>query len=632
MLLEISGEEKLIAELFGNQPDQVVWLTPIFSDSQDALVVDFEVRYCNAAACKILGTDPQHIIGSTLLNSSPADIVSVNQVFEQCMKVWYSGEPFEFTYHRQGLDRYFNVQRSKVNHGILSITRDRTAEVKGEKERETQALLMSKIINNSPTFIVLCRAVRGSDKKITDFDIILANDKIANELKRSKEEIQSTTYCRLDPQANTNGLLDILISVNETGQQYHNEIYLDVFGAWFLLTVDKIEDDTIVATYLNIHSSKTASTRIEEQAKLLSVMLNSSLNGVYTLDAVRDQKGDIIDFTIAHVNEVFCQMSSRKREHLVGKSFTKTFPDSKSSGVFERNCKVLADGVQVRQQFNYKGDGVNRWYENCVNKVTENQLVISFNDITAMKMAAVELENTINELKHSNEKLSDFTQAASHDLNEPLRKISTYVDLIQDRFGSELNSEVKAYLTKVNNTASRMQLLINNLLTYSQINKKDKDFQKVSLSTIIQEVKNDLETLIKERKARIIVNTLPEINGDKVQLTQVFQNLLTNAIKFQKDNDGPFIQIRQEPSRTVDGIEYFCISVRDNGIGFDVSNTEKIFQVFYRLHNRREYEGTGIGLAIVRKAMENHEGIIEVESRPGVGSCFYLLFPTPKKS
>ncbi len=751
--MEKHTDEKLIAQLFGSQPDSVVWFVPVFDGANKKLIVDFTVRYCNDTACRILNADRSRIIGSTLLTSGLMDNVSVGRIFEQCVKVWDTEESIEFTYHSPGLDKYFNVQRSKVMNGVLSITRDRTAEVKTEKERERQAVLLNKIINNSPTCILLCQAKRNDAGRIADFDLLMVNDKIARDLNRSKEEIQSMSYGQLQPAVATNGLVDVLAEVIETGNRFNDEIFLEVFGGWFFLTADRVDDDKVILTYLNINDRKLASEKLEQQTKwynnvlnqspngilaaeavrdkaneivdltlrlanssgrrmanlpedcinknfsslfpelsaqgyfdkhkrvintgepystflsfnregqelwyqlslsklddgvvsnfaevtelkekekvieeqkgLLSLMLNSSLNGLYTLEAVRNPAGEIVEFRITHVNEEFCKQSGKTADQLVGKLFGDVFPGSKGTGIFERNCRVLRTGESIRQELHYNADGVDRWYQNSVNRVTENQIVIAFHDVTPLKFAAMELERANEELKISNARLSDFTHIASHDLNEPLRKIITFVNMIEDQFGKELNPVAKDYFVRIHRTAERMQTLLNGLLTYSKFAHAENVFEEVNLQAIVAEVQGDLETVIQKKRATLLIHSLPVIQGDRTQLTQVFQNLISNALKFQKQTDIPFIEVRYE-GKIRRGKLYHHISVKDNGIGFEQAEADKIFAVFHRLHARHEYEGSGVGLAIVQKAMENHGGYVTVKSEPGAGSCFNLFFP-----
>ena len=378
------------------------------------------------------------------------------------------------------------------------------------------------------------------------------------------------------------------------------------------------------------HSSeKNSEDTIGVQAQLLNLMMNSSLNGVYLLDAIRDNDGIIKDFIITHANGVFCSLSGRKREDILGKSFLKTFPDTVQAGIFQRNCKILETGEVVNEVFRYHGDGVDRWYENLVQKVTEDQLVITFHDVTELKIAAIKLQESNTHLLKSNERLSEFSHIVSHDLNEPLRKIHTYSDIINEKFRSELQPELISYLHKIEKTTRRMQGLIKDLLTYSQVSYISRTFEKIPLHTVVNEVLNDLESVINLKSARCTVDLLPEVFGDKTQLGQIFQNLISNALKFQKKEEAPFIQISQEPEVTRSGIDYYCIAVKDNGIGFDSAYTSRIFQVFQRLHTRNDYEGTGIGLAIVQKAIENHSGHIEVSSTPGKGTIFYIYLKKP---
>ena len=201
----------------------------------------------------------------------------------------------------------------------------------------------------------------------------------------------------------------------------------------------------------------------------------------------------------------------------------------------------------------------------------------------------------------------------------------------REKYGEKLEFGARDYLTRINKTARRMQSLISDLLTFSQVINVTHKFRKVSLENVVKEVLNDLETLIIERHAKLTVGDLPVIKGDKTQLRQVFQNLISNGLKFQKENNRPDITIESsvatKKNRQNENGSYCMIQVRDNGIGFDESQADKIFQLFQRLHSKNEFDGTGIGLAIVQKAMENHNGFIEVKSEPGTGSSFNLFFP-----
>lgn len=227
-----------------------------------------------------------------------------------------------------------------------------------------------------------------------------------------------------------------------------------------------------------------------------------------------------------------------------------------------------------------------------------------------------ELEKATKELIRSNQELEQFAYVASHDLQEPLRVITNYLQLLDRRFGKDLNEDAKNYINRVINGTTRMKTLIQDLLTYSRVTTKAQPFEAVDISKILQNTKLDLELIISESNAQITTDPLPTIKADKTQIKQLFQNLLSNAIKFQGDQT-PQIHI----SATQTDTDY-QFSVADNGIGIDPQFGDRVFIIFQRLHTQEEYQGTGIGLAICKKIVERHGGKIWLESNTEHGSTF----------
>lgn len=241
-----------------------------------------------------------------------------------------------------------------------------------------------------------------------------------------------------------------------------------------------------------------------------------------------------------------------------------------------------------------------------------------------------ELQEANIELKRSNEDLQQFAYDASHDLQEPLRKIQTFSKLAHSR-SNDINA-AKVYLDKIDNSAARMTLLIKDVLAYSQSSKKEFEPGRVDLSEIIESVKNDFELLIQEKNVTIKVGKLPVVQGSKRQFHQLFSNLISNSIKFT--NSYPLIEINARLVYSVPGglsilpaPVYHELSVTDNGIGFEPVYSEQIFQLFARLHNRNDYGGKGIGLALCKKIVENHNGAIMAQSEKGKGSTFTIYLP-----
>lgn len=242
------------------------------------------------------------------------------------------------------------------------------------------------------------------------------------------------------------------------------------------------------------------------------------------------------------------------------------------------------------------------------------------------------LKAYMEQLEASNRQLEEFAYVASHDLQEPLRKILTFGDRLKAKCDTSLNEQAGDYLERMQNAAKRMQILINDLLTLSRIHSPSSGIKTVNLDTIISEVKSDLEVRIEQLNAQLEIGELPTLEAEPTQMRQLLQNLIDNALKFTSPGEIPHIKIYSQTCKNPDDnfseIEEYCqIFVKDNGIGFDEKYLEKIFVPFQRLHARSEYSGTGIGLAICRKITERHNGTITAKSSPTEGSTFIITLP-----
>lgn len=245
-------------------------------------------------------------------------------------------------------------------------------------------------------------------------------------------------------------------------------------------------------------------------------------------------------------------------------------------------------------------------------------------EIEERRLAEERLKKTLDDLARSNTELENFAYVASHDLQEPLRMISSYTQLLSKRYKGQLDEKADQFIEFTVDGAKRMQQLIHDLLEYSRVATRGKPFAPVETNEIIRTVLNNLQISIKKNNALITYDNLPLVQGDDIQLMQLFQNLISNSLKF-KSNRTPEIAIRAEDK----GSEWL-FSVRDNGIGLDPQFKDRIFIIFQRLHEREEYPGTGIGLAVCKKIVERHGGRIWVESEPGEGAAF--LFTIPKRN
>jgi light-regulated signal transduction histidine kinase (bacteriophytochrome) len=250
----------------------------------------------------------------------------------------------------------------------------------------------------------------------------------------------------------------------------------------------------------------------------------------------------------------------------------------------------------------------------------------TWRDITRIKQAEREVARNVAALARSNAELQEFAYVASHDLQEPLRKVLAFGDRLQAACAESLTDQGRDYMERMLNAARRMQTLINDLLTFSRVTTQAQPLVPVHLNEVLREVLSDLEVRIEQSGARVDVGLLPTLQADPTQMRQLFQNLVGNALKFRRADETPQIRIRGE---TADGMHR--ITVEDNGIGFEEKYAERIFGIFQRLHGRGEYEGTGIGLAVCQKIAKRHGGQITATGVPGRGATFIVSLPVEYK-
>jgi len=281
-------------------------------------------------------------------------------------------------------------------------------------------------------------------------------------------------------------------------------------------------------------------------------------------------------------------------------------------------CKALAE----RKNLSIETPCGEQIFNMSVAPIVEaNYVNLYGRDITELKLTEEEMKRKQAELVRSNAELEQYAYIASHDLQEPLRMISSYLQLLDRRYKGKLDSDADEFIAFAVDGANRMQALIDDLLAYSRVGKHARPFQPVESEQALVQALTNLHMAIQESKAKVSYDPLPTVTADDSQLTQLFQNLIGNAIKFH-NKKMPVVHISAQP-----GPNEWIFSIRDNGIGIDPGYSDRIFEMFQRLHNRTEYSGTGIGLAICKKIVERHGGRIWVESQPNQGSTFYFTIP-----
>jgi PAS domain S-box-containing protein len=355
---------------------------------------------------------------------------------------------------------------------------------------------------------------------------------------------------------------------------------------------------------------------------------------------------DILGSRFISVNDIACQWTGYSREEFLALKPTNLVDEEGRIRFQERVRRKLA-GESISESAEYKiltKDGHPLIGSVNVGSVTHQDgkpysvLVIAHN-ITERKRMEDELRKSRDELEQRvrertaelelrNQELQNFTFVASHDLQEPLRKLQTFGDIINTRWADSIGEQGRDYVKRMGETAGRMQALLHSLLEYSRLTSKAQPFARVKLKGIVEAVLSDLEVQVKEAKASVEIGDLPEMEADAAQIASLFQNLIGNAIKFRRDEDPPRIKIHcNSESDSGSRTGQWEILVEDNGIGFDEEYLDLIFRPFQRLHGRKKYAGVGMGLAICKKVVERHGGTITARSTPGQGATFIVRLP-----
>ena len=451
---------------------------------------------------------------------------------------------------------------------------------------------------------------------------------IASDIGRSITDI-STKMVNLD-------FINDIKAVLQTAKPLEREIVVEDQKSYLMRIAPYIRQksviDGVVVNFIDITELKTLSNTLE-------AVFNSSTSGIIAMQAIRNDNKEIIDFKFISANTAakgFLGFTDIKN-----KTYLELYHNLDNL-VFESYIQVVESGQT--ETFEFKNPNSEQWFNIVAVKMMDG-LVVTFNDITAQKNSTERikqgyetLKRTKDELEHTNLKLQEsnfdllqFASVASHDLKEPLRKIQAFGNLLQDRIESKLESNEKKYLEKVITSTRRMQILIDDILTLSRLSKNDTPHTNVDLNETVHQIIDDLEISIKEKQATIEVHTLPVVKAIPGQMHQLFQNLISNAIKFSNKQPHVIIGTEEISPDLLDKLQpdentYVQIFVKDNGIGFDQEYSEKIFGIFQRL-DKTSYQGTGIGLAIAKKIVDNHKGYIKAKGKVGEGAKFEIILP-----
>lgn len=501
--------------------------------------------------------------------------------------------------------------------------------------REFTQKTLWNVIDNSLDGIMAFRSVRDRHNQITDFEWILANTVSQVTLYSSEEALLGKRLLQETRGLATDGLFDVYKAVVESGKpcQVEHHFVTDAMNSWYNITAVKLEDGLVV-TYSDITGQKLQRMLIEEREVLLKEAEQVANMGSWKWIKRTDE---------LIWSDGLYRILGKPRE-----DYTPSWPSFLDNVHLEDRPAMrnfLSEARErprsLRMEYRVEIDDSIRHLAMILKPLQENgslqpSVLGTIIDITERKLYEDQLKQYTVELKRSNEDLEQFAYVASHDLQEPLRKIRAFGDLAARN--QHRNDGLKTdYIHRMQSAAARMQVLIEDLLLFSRVSRSANQFERVQMQPLMDEVLDDINEQIRREQAIVNVGLLPNIRGDRTQIRRLFQNLISNAIKFHKAGHRPevyvsgrimrYADILNEYKITVGPGEWACFVIKDNGIGFDEKHAEKIFNIFHRLHGRNEYEGTGIGLSICRKIVSNHQGYIIARSEENMGSEFIIVLP-----
>jgi PAS domain S-box-containing protein len=586
----------------------------------------------------------------------------VDRVFEGT-STWSEDQVLYMNRHGYVEETYFTFSYSPVMDesgsvgGLFCACIETTEKVLATRRIQESERNLRNTILQSP--VAMC-ILRGPS-----FVVEIANERMYEVWGKSVNSIMRLPIFEGLPEARHQGLEDLLHRVytkGETISAYERPVQLPRDGTIETVYLNFVyepfrEGDGSISGIIAVANDVTQQVlarkkiedsefelqlRVEErtaalasQKSLLDNILNNSSNGISVTEMIRDEMGFVVDAVTIMANNAAVNFTGLPRDVYLSRTAKELDPEILNSPYGQMCLKTLVTGEPSFTQYFLEVSG--RWLELTISKMDDEHLIHIFTDVTPIKEAQLKLEKTVEDLKRSNINLEEFAYAASHDMKEPIRKIHFFSDRLKHELKDKLNEDQSRWFSRMEGATQRMKTLIEDLLTYSQFSRGVTHHEKVDLNQNVKGVLDDLELEIHEKRANIVVGQLPVIIGHKRQWQQLFQNLISNALKYSDPGTTPEIQIN---AHTVYGADttlplnheegkrqYHLIEIKDNGIGFPQKDAERIFNVFTRLHSNEQAKGTGVGLSIVRKVVENHGGYIWAESEPGMGATFKMLLP-----
>jgi PAS domain S-box-containing protein len=631
---------------------------------------NYVLEIANQRMYELWGRGSNELLGRPLFEGLPE---ARNQGLEEPLQsVLTTGESFTAYERPVLLPRDGKIEMVYVNFvyhpfrdgdgtvsGVIAVAIDVTSQVIARKKIEESEQKFRSLVEQAPVAISV---IQGND-----YVMELVNSSMEEILQKPAADLLQRPVFETMPETRHQGFEQLLQHVYRTGERVTaNEYPLqlkrngEMANRYVNFVYEPIKEvngtvSGVMTVAIDVTEQVTARRRIEESSEELQLAIAVADLGTFRIDLYSgrgdysqqvmewfglDRQGITIDEFISFIHE---------DDRAVVAAVLERSYRNEDNGRHDLTYRVVHPRERVLRYLRSSGrtyfadDGKPYLLIGMIQDITaqvQYQKRLIESEAELQKRVAertLELQNLNNELQRTNANLEEFAYAASHDMKEPIRKIHLFCDRLKGELNEKLTENQRHLFSRVENASRRMNTLIEDLLTYSTISKGVSNLEEVDLQQKIKKVLEDLEVEIEEKNAKILVGPLPVITGHRRQMQQLFQNLISNALKYSKPGQTPQIELC---SRIVDGSEvalpllqqdaqkqYHLIEVKDNGIGFEQEDAERIFHVFTRLHGNAEYKGTGVGLSIVKKVAENHQGFCWAEGKPGEGATFSILLP-----
>jgi PAS domain S-box-containing protein len=576
---------------------------------QAGVPIDYRFLEMNPAFERLTGLCREDVLGRLKSEVLPGDTENWIPIYG---KVALTGEPIRFQNYSIALNQTYDVYAYSPVHGqfavlFLNITEQRRVEQSLRDSQEhfrlvweaaQDAMALSDpdgcVIDANPAYLKLYGY--AAEQVINqDFAIIYPEEARATARQRYRE-----VFHQPEP---TGAYMARIRRADGQERTVESRIAFLTRGDERIAMLSSIRDITEL---------QAATDQVQQSNRQLADILASIQDGFFGLDR---------DWRFTYLNHRAADALGYLPEDLIGKNVWDLFPQLVGTPMWDFYQEAMRSSQPAHAEMPGRID-VSRWYDISVYP-TSDGINVYWLDITERKNAELERQRYAQQLEERNEELRDFAYMASHDLQEPLRKVRSLGDIVLRQYAANLSPEGQDYLRRMIDAGRRMQSMIDGLLSYSRVNTQGQSFESVPLQQAVAETLTDLDFRIAQTRAQVEVGHLPTIQADPVQIRQLLGNLFSNALKYAPAGEPPYLKIWADTDEQGD----FRLHVQDHGIGFDPRHADQIFQPFVRLHSRTEYEGVGMGLAICRKIVLRHGGTIRAVSQPAQGTELIITLP-----